>query len=883
LPLLVDGSQSMTTCESRCVIGVTRTVTLQFEDTLTRFDHQRAVSEFGRYWWLVFIGFLVAHAVAGSFFWFTPRVASSIPSAAISSEKGAAYIARVPTASWLYALPADTNETPLNSGLTLSENGHVLGPPHSRHAHIREVGGGSYSHWYHSIIFSSSDGSDPHTNGRIYSIESPTTVRLSLRILLLAVLALSNTVFFVLFRRKVSAFLRSWGSVLLRSIALMSTVMAALTAFGVFGTLIVAKSGAPKDAALAIQALKHACLGCLVSLGMWAAGAGVSRLVLRDPRAGLAHVLIPAFPVGLVLLGVLAVIAISIPKGREISFALWAAAVLPLFLWRPPREELWRGVKAAIGIIPFAIGFGIWLALLWHGPTETLSGAPTGDLTFYAGSIWSLDHHPFPNIDLGYENGDNRGYFNQLFPAVGAALLYLPGFDPFLFLLASGGTSYILLTTIMLHFYAADRGSGSPGTFAVVILVLSVLVAARYPYWVVESIPVIFTPALTIAVLWMAERGRTDSRWSAAAMVAALTGSILSKVATAAVLVPLGAAGVWKQFSMLPYAVRVVALGVACIFGIYSILMLQYFLPIFLTAAEVGPESLRAPQWYFECRDVAALALTLLAWRVADRPAALALTLGLSTFLLFSWVFQINFVVSSIVLGLMMFTDPVKSALARPLALAAFAASLPAVVLSDPGGLSTGFVWVACLGGASLVGIVSAIDLGRARPLLTFRATAAIALTTLSVGGLGLIGVARGYVIVDSGYHFQGSELTPELRDIWSAVRRLTPPDALIFTDQVNDTIDTLGGWNTYAFRGQRQIYLSSYYTALELRSDATKLRELLSINESVLAGTLKPADVPVRTYHEHVFAVISASRAAPLSWQNLYSNKSYAIFKIKP
>ena len=112
-------------------------------------------------------------------------------------------------------------------------------------------------------------------------------------------------------------------------------------------------------------------------------------------------------------------------------------------------------------------------------------------------------------------------------------------------------------------------------------------------------------------------------------------------------------------------------------------------------------------------------------------------------------------------------------------------------------------------------------------------------------------------------------------------MRRLTPPDALIFTDQVDETINLLGGWNTYAFSGQRQIYLSSYYTAPELRNDQGKLRKLLSINASVLSGTMKPVDVPTKARREQAFAVIAADRVAPRSWKVIYTNKRYAIFKI--
>jgi hypothetical protein len=830
--------------------------------------------------WLTALAAL--HIAIVSFVWFTPRIVNSIPSSAIAKELGHAFVAPVQYEnSSLYVLPTDRNEAAYESDLALFENGSALGPAHTLHARIRELGDGRFSHWQGSIIFSSSDGSDPRVNGRIYSIESPIFVNLKLRIFLLVVLVLANTIFFLSFRSDVSAFFRFWTLSVLRIFAVGMVVAAALSALGLFGTLIVAKSGMPKDAALTIQALQHACLGCLLSLGFWAAGAGISLGTMRDRRAQLAHVLIPAFPVGLLTLAALTSISLLFPKGREISLALWVVCLLPLLRWRPGWQDVADGIKAALSIIPLAIAFGIWLALLWHGPTESLSGSPSGDLTYYAGGIWSIAHQAYPYIDLGYANGATRGYFNFLFPALGAALLYLPNFDPFLFLLASGGTSYILLTALMLHFYVADRAPRSPGIFEVLLLILSVLIAARYPYWVVESIPVVFTPALTIAVWWMAERGKSDFKWSIAAMCAGLSGSMLSKVGTAAVLVPLSVGGIWKRFWILPYSVRAIAIGVGCIFAVYCILMLLHFLPLFLAAADgIGPESLHNPRWYFVCRDLSALFFVLLSWLIADGPVALALTLGLLMFLLFSWLFQINFVCVALLLGLMMFTRSGSPAPIRSLAVLTFAASLPAAILSDPAGASTGIVWVICLGGAGLAAIFSSIDIEGAR-LLTFRRSAQIAMTTITIGGFGLVGVARGFIIADSGSHFNKPELTPELRDVWSAVAQLTPPDALIFTDQVDETINVLGGWNSYAFRGQRQIYISSYYTAFELRNDPTKLRQVLSMNDAVLSGTIKPVDVPTKAPHEHAFAVVSKSRVVPLSWQTVYSNMNYTIFKI--
>jgi hypothetical protein len=493
--------------------------------------------------------------------------------------------------------------------------------------------------------------------------------------------------------------------------------------------------------------LQHAILGCLTSIGIWAAGAGISRLMLRDSRAGLAEILIPAFPVSLVLLAALVSVALVIPWGRLIAVALWLACLIPLGNWRPPRDQIVAASKAALSIIPFAIAFGMWLALLWHGPTETLPGSPTGDLTFYVGNTWSLASQAFPLLNLGYANGEATAYFNNLYPALGAALLYLPNFDPFLFLLASGGASYVLLSALMLHLYVADRASATVALFDVLVLVLAVIVAARYPYWVAESIPMVFVPALTISVWWMTERGRNAVGWSLAAILAGLSGSLLSKIVSAAVLVPLGSAGIWSRIRNLPHLAKLAVAVIGGTFAIYSMMMLFRFLPFFVAFAAVGPESVRTPHWYFTWRDAGALMMMALAWTIADLPVALALSIGLTTFLVYSFVFQVNFVCVSIVLGLLVISNPPQSSFVRALALMAFALSLPALILGDQASPTSGVMWIVCVGGAALVATLSAVRSQAVIPQLALRTSASVAMTTLMVTGFGLVGVARGAII----------------------------------------------------------------------------------------------------------------------------------------
>ncbi len=79
-----------------------------------------------------------------------------------------------------YIAPIDapgSPDTPVRqaSSLQLLEDDVELGPAHSQHATIRELGGGAFSHWSgnadgkpQSLYFSASDNTDPTKNGRAY-------------------------------------------------------------------------------------------------------------------------------------------------------------------------------------------------------------------------------------------------------------------------------------------------------------------------------------------------------------------------------------------------------------------------------------------------------------------------------------------------------------------------------------------------------------------------------------------------------------------------------------------------------------------------------------------------------------------------------------------
>jgi MoaA/NifB/PqqE/SkfB family radical SAM enzyme len=65
----------------------------------------------------------------------------------------------------------DSQESQLRSQLCLFENGRRMPHAHAPHWVLSELGQGRYSHWGHRLFFSTLDGSNPNTNGRVYSFD----------------------------------------------------------------------------------------------------------------------------------------------------------------------------------------------------------------------------------------------------------------------------------------------------------------------------------------------------------------------------------------------------------------------------------------------------------------------------------------------------------------------------------------------------------------------------------------------------------------------------------------------------------------------------------------------------------------------------------------
>ena len=78
---------------------------------------------------------------------------------------------------WTYRLPTDVpvGDTGVSQDVPtlVLEDGRLLGPAHTPHVEIWERGRGRYSHWGSALYLSTSDNSDPNTNGRTYVVVCP--------------------------------------------------------------------------------------------------------------------------------------------------------------------------------------------------------------------------------------------------------------------------------------------------------------------------------------------------------------------------------------------------------------------------------------------------------------------------------------------------------------------------------------------------------------------------------------------------------------------------------------------------------------------------------------------------------------------------------------
>lgn len=784
-----------------------------------------------------------------------------------------AFTAPVPVrARWPFAIRSDGPGREV-SRLVLTEDGRPLGPEHVGHDAIRLEGRGRYSHWGRMILFSTSDGSDPRTNGRVYAVSvrphaSPTLGGAA------AVIALGSL---LLFRRRFLAFLTSAGPKLAIGSLLVLLMASLLTAAGVFGHVVL-RVDEPKDAALVGSLVWHSVLGILITLIQCLVGAGAIRLFSPAEKTPFAAALLLGFPISLALLALLTVVALTLPWGHALA-ALGIAGLLARLRHDLPAVREWRRTAIMLaGLAVPALVFGIWLGLLWHGPTETLPGMPSGDLVFYTALVTMLKEQAWPIPNLGNE-GESFQPYNTLWPALGAGLAKLLPIEPFAFVITSGASAFIVVTFLMLFAYLRARGRSINGGEAL-LLTLAMLVAGRYPFWIVESIPQIHTTALTIA-LWFWVTAKTGLRFASLSASLALAGALLTKVASAVTLVPLALGAMTVDLRVSSMRARIVGVTIAGIAALIGAYMMWTFGPRFIAVGGIGPDSyVWLEKWRspfgaaapFLLRDIGALVLALAATQIRPWWVAASVIGGLLASLALPFVLRAAFVAAVVLITLGLLDHDARRTKTSRLAVSGLIFCLPAMLWTDPGGNLTGLVWAVSISAAMYMTIA---QLTHSPPK---RAVYGMSMASFALAAF-LVAVARGHVGLGSNWLQGKHKLTPEIYTVWKTVREVVPPGSLVFTDQTGPDWGLLGGWNTYAFHGARQLFISTWVQSGELQADEPRRLAKLAWNDRVLQGEVAPTQVPVRGRYDHYYAVVRRERIAALTgWTLLRLVESHAI-----
>lgn len=111
----------------------------------------------------------------------THPISEEIMASEIKLEQGHSFRATIKDhVGWPWSLIGDQADKPPLSDLRMLEDSRALSPARAWHSEIRERGAGAFSHWRGHVFFSSSDNSDPRTNGRSYSFTANARIQPSI-------------------------------------------------------------------------------------------------------------------------------------------------------------------------------------------------------------------------------------------------------------------------------------------------------------------------------------------------------------------------------------------------------------------------------------------------------------------------------------------------------------------------------------------------------------------------------------------------------------------------------------------------------------------------------------------------------------------------------
>ncbi|MGB5260981.1 MAG: hypothetical protein WBO34_10730, partial [Gammaproteobacteria bacterium] len=236
-----------------------------------------------------------------------------------------------------------------------------------------------------------------------------------------------------------------------------------------------------------LPALAHSLYGVLLFGIVIATGTGLLQLCRRLVVLNDDDVDILGLPAGLFVCLGLALLCCLGTTGRLVAALVVATAIGD---WCRRRcNKFTPSNPRPVFVTLLALLFGTHLAFMWVPTTAISTGAiGLGDITTYAGWYHALKVSLLPFYNLAVE-GDLTSYFNNLHSLYALALDFLPGFDIYLFILASLSTFYVLSIAYMLHVLTVYRShcgypALTPGNVTLVVVIL--LAAARNPSWILD-------------------------------------------------------------------------------------------------------------------------------------------------------------------------------------------------------------------------------------------------------------------------------------------------------------------------------------------------------------------------------------------------------------
>lgn len=141
------------------------------------------------------IAVLAVNVFLAALFLLAPVKTQTISASEIRLDQGFSYVVLLAgRPSFPFSAEWDTPSSQFQSSGEVLEDGRPLGPAHALHADIRAQGVGRFSFWSGSLLFSTSDNSDPRNNGRTYSMRYKTIPSVALTFAVMALDVISAVI-----------------------------------------------------------------------------------------------------------------------------------------------------------------------------------------------------------------------------------------------------------------------------------------------------------------------------------------------------------------------------------------------------------------------------------------------------------------------------------------------------------------------------------------------------------------------------------------------------------------------------------------------------------------------------------------------------------------